>query len=366
MTNSSEALAPCVEFLRCFGGRRVFVTGHTGFKGAWLAEWLLACGAEVHGYALPPGENSLYEHLGLEQRLVSRHADLRDAGTLRRALTEARPDFLFHLAAQPLVLESYAEPAATFATNVTGTIHLLEALREMDHPCVAVLVSSDKCYRNDGRGQPFRENDPLGGDDPYSASKAAMEIAVHSWRHSFFRNHGVRLATGRAGNVIGGGDFAANRIVPDCVRALRNETVIPVRNPAHTRPWQHVLEPLSGYLRLAQVMAEGWEDPEQRYAFNFGPADEGKRSVRDLVEAILTTWPGEWTGTALSSKTPEAPMLDLSIQRAQDLLGWRPRWNFEETVARTIRWYQRVLDNPETAREQTLADLAAFTEAQRK
>ncbi|NBD38424.1 MAG: CDP-glucose 4,6-dehydratase [Verrucomicrobia bacterium] len=349
-----------------FAGKRVFLTGHTGFKGAWLAEWLLALGAEVHGYALPPEEGALFQLLGLEDRMASRYADLRDPGALRRALAAAKPDFVFHLAAQPIVLDSYEDPAATFAINVTGTIHLLEALREIDHPCAAVLVSSDKCYRNDGRGRPFRETDPLGGEDPYSASKAAMEIAVHSWRVSFFRDHPVRLATARAGNVIGGGDFAVHRIVPDCVRALRTNQPIEVRNPGHTRPWQHVLEPLGGYLILAAALAAGWQDPDDLYAFNFGPADENKRRVGDLVDAILAAWPGEWRRGQPASIQKEARLLDLSIERAQALLRWHPRWNFPETVARTVQWYRAVLENPPIAREQTLADLTAYTEAARE
>lgn len=328
-------------FSGVFAGKRVFVTGHTGFKGSWLSEWLLECGAEVHGYALEPvTEPSLFSQVNLEQRMGHTIADIRDRVKLEQVISGFSPDYVFHLAAQPLVVASYAQPYLTFETNIVGTMNLLEVLRQFKHPCSAVFVTSDKCYRNDNNGQAFRETDPLGGDDPYSASKGAMEIVVHSYRKSFFRNSPVRLATVRAGNVIGGGDYAADRIIPDCVRALASNRPIHVRNPVHTRPWQHVLEPLAGYLWLAARLAEGWQDPEDIYAFNFGPADEGHRSVQQLVETVLNCWPGKWESPETHAPHGESRKLALSIRQAREHLTWHPRWNFEETVRQTIDWYR--------------------------
>lgn len=327
-------------FCQVFAGRRVFVTGHTGFKGSWLCEWLLRCGAEVRGYALAPlTEPSLFKQLGLERRLQHELADVRDRDSLHAAIHAFRPDFVFHLAAQPLVVASYAEPYATFETNLVGTMNLMESLRSLEHPCHAIIITSDKCYRNCDDGKAFVETDALGGDDPYSASKGAMEIVVHSYRKSFFREHPVRVATVRAGNVIGGGDYSENRIVPDCVRALAEARTIHVRNPHHTRPWQHVLEPLSGYLWLASRLSAGWVDAEDLYAFNFGPADCGNQSVEVLVEEILKHWPGTWERPG-EDPHHEAIKLALSIELAQRQLSWSPRWDFAQTVEHTINWYR--------------------------
>ena len=280
-------------------------------------------------------------------------------------LSACGPDYVFHLAAQPLVVASYAQPYLTFETNIIGTLNLLEALREINHTCSAVFVTSDKCYRNDNNGEAFTETDPLGGDDPYSASKGAMEIVVHSYRKSFFRDSPVRLATVRAGNVIGGGDYAADRIIPDCVRALAAERPIVVRNPGHTRPWQHVLEPLSGYLWLATRLADGWKDPEDVYALNFGPADEGHRSVQDLVEAVLQHWPGNWECPVSPARLPESQKLALSIRQAREHLTWHPRWEFAETVRQTIGWYRGARGagdgSPETYKDLTRKTIQTFS-----
>jgi CDP-glucose 4,6-dehydratase len=338
-------------FRNAYSGKRVFVTGHTGFKGSWLCEWLLACGAEVHGYALDPvTDPSLFDRLGLAGRVHHQVADVRDAPSLNAAIHGFRPDIVFHLAAQPLVVASYDDPRTTFETNVLGTVNLLESLRRLDHQCSAILVTSDKCYRNDNSGKPFEETDPMGGEDPYSASKGAMEIVAHSYRQSFFRDSPVRIATVRAGNVIGGGDYAADRIVPDCVRSLSAGKTIHVRNPAHTRPFQHVMEPLSGYLWLAARMADGWTDPEGICAFNFGPAGEGHRSVRELVEEVLVNWPGQWESPAGEGGPAESVKLALSVKRAAGLLTWEPRWDFAETVRQTVDWYRAAdsLDQADT------------------
>ncbi|MEX0325465.1 MAG: CDP-glucose 4,6-dehydratase [Puniceicoccaceae bacterium] len=341
------------QFRKTYSGKRVLITGHTGFKGSWLSEWLLECGAEVAGYALEPvTDPNLFERLGLAGRMRHAIADVRDPNTLSLALSDFKPDFVFHLAAQPLVVESYHDPQLTFETNIMGTVNLLEALRRMDHACIGIMVTSDKCYRNDNSGNAFVETDPLGGEDPYSASKGAMEIVVHSYRKSFFANSPVRLASARAGNVIGGGDYAADRIVPDCIRGLEAGTAIEVRNPAHTRPFQHVLEPLSGYLWLGSRLAGGWTDPEDLYAFNFGPEEEGHRSVKELVEAVLTHWPGQWESPSGEAGPTEAKLLSLSVERARRHLGWQPRWGFSKTVEETVNWYKTAsgipLENTDT------------------
>ena len=340
MTYASNHLMDA--FRHAYSGKRVFVTGHTGFKGSWLCEWLLDCGAEIAGYALEPdGTSSLFDQLGLADRLDHTIADIRDRSSLEAAIHAFRPDFVFHLAAQPLVVASYDDPHLTFETNIMGTVNLLEVLRGLDHPCIGIMVTSDKCYRNDNTGKPFRETDALGGEDPYSASKGAMEIVVHSYRKSFMSSDPVRLASVRAGNVIGGGDYAADRIVPDCIRALRSGRPVEVRNPEHTRPFQHVLEPLSGYLWLAARMAQGWTDPEGLDAFNFGPLMDGHRSVRELVEEVLSNWPGQWNSASSADSPSESRKLALSIDRAQYHLGWSPRWGFAETVRETVNWYKK-------------------------
>lgn len=336
------------ELAEAFGGRTVLVTGHTGFKGSWLCEWLLALNARVTGLALePPTRPSLFEQLDLSGRMEDRRGDIRDAAAVGAAFEASRPDYVFHLAAQPIVRRSYAEPALTWETNVMGTVQILEAIRRVDRPCVAVIVTTDKCYENREWVHAYREEDALGGHDPYSSSKAAIELAVQSWRRSFFPgSHSVRLASARAGNVIGGGDWAEDRIVPDAVRALAKDRPIPVRNPAATRPWQHVLEPLGGYLLLAARLA--CESPgvapheSLRGAFNFGPRPESNRTVRDVVEEILKHWPGTWEDRSDPAAPHEAGLLNLAHEKAFHLLGWGPGWDFAETLRRTVSWYRDI------------------------
>ena len=324
-----------------FTGQRIFVTGHTGFKGGWLCEWLLALGAEVAGYSLEPEtQPALFERLGLAARMQHRIADVRDPLLLAKSIREFAPDCIFHLAAQPLVRASYTSPVETFATNVMGTAHVLDALRSLDKPCAAVIVTTDKCYENPENDHPFAETDRLGGHDPYSASKAAAELVVESYRKSFFSDpQKIAVASARAGNVIGGGDWAADRIVPDAVRALGEGREICVRNPRSTRPWQHVLEPLGGYLLLgARLLCE--RDRAFCSAFNFGPAEESTRTVRQLVEEILANWPGQWRDASAPSALHEAGLLRLSIEKARRVLGWQPVWNFTECVRHTVEWYR--------------------------
>lgn len=328
------------EFWR---GKRVLVTGHTGFKGSWLSLWLTDMGAEVYGLALAPETTpALFEQLRLAEIMDHALGDIRDPETLAARVAAVRPEAVFHLAAQPLVLRAYREPLLTWETNVMGTAHLLEALKPLDAPCAAVLATTDKVYENREWPYAYRESDRLGGHDPYSSSKAAMEVLVASFRRSFFQDgHPVRIATGRAGNVIGGGDWSENRIAPDLVRALGAGKALAVRNPAAVRPWQHVLEPLAGYLRLAEALATRAE-PTLDGAFNFGPEPHGNRSVRDLVETAIGVWPGDWRDASDPDAPHEAGLLALAIEKARATLGWRPRWDFPETVARTVDWHRRV------------------------
>ena len=334
---------------RTYAGKRVLVTGHTGFKGSWLCEWLLQLGAEVHGVALEPDTDpSLFRQLGLTQRLNHMVVDIRDPAAVATAFAAARPSVVFHLAAQPLVRRSYQQPQETFATNVMGTANVLESVRECcDQSCVVVIVTSDKCYENLETGRDYREDDALGGHDCYSASKAAAEIVTSSYRRSFFLDNPEKhIASARAGNVIGGGDWAEDRIVPDCIRHLQRGEPVPVRNPYATRPWQHVLEPLGGYLELASRLLQGPTQGEGRpghsayAAFNFGPGPGSDRSVQELVEEILKSWDGTWENKSDPSAPHEARHLSLDISKAAKVLGWTPRWDFARTVRETVDWYR--------------------------
>ena len=337
-----------------WSGRRVLLTGHTGFKGSWMALWLLSLGADVWGYSLmPDSECSLFNLLRLDQPLAKfnghylhhRPGDLIDLSSLQNVVKEAQPNVVIHLAAQSLVRRSYHDPLGTWATNVQGSLHLLEALKSLSHPCPVVMITTDKVYANREWDFGYREDDRLGGHDPYSASKAAAEVAIDSWRASFcglgsYQTPNLAIATARAGNVIGGGDWSQDRIVPDAIRALAAGRPIAVRNPAATRPWQHVLEPLAGYLLLAEHLAA---DPEMyASAFNFGPELQANRKVCELVEAFLQHWPGHWENLSDAVAPHEAGRLHLHIDKAYHKLGWKPRWDFATTVARTVNWYRSV------------------------
>ncbi|MFN0076491.1 MAG: CDP-glucose 4,6-dehydratase [Prosthecobacter sp.] len=326
--------------------KKILVTGHTGFKGSWLSEWLLLLGARVSGYALdPPTSPALFDTLGLSARMGDTRSDIRDAAAVSRWISAEQPDLVFHLAAQPLVRASYDAPVETFATNALGTAHLLDAVRCSPRPCPVVVITTDKCYHNNEWLHGYRESDRLGGHDPYSASKACAELIVASYQKSFASVPGFSLGTARAGNVIGGGDWAEHRIVPDCMRALARGESIPVRNPQQTRPWQHVLEPLSGYLWLGALLrhpelAKHSDNQDFRAAFNFGPQVDGNRPVKAVVEEILKHWSGAWHHLPQQSAPHEAGLLNLSIDKAYHLLQWQPAWQFEQAVQYTTEFYQ--------------------------
>lgn len=350
-----------VMFQNLYQGKRIWLSGHTGFKGAWLCEWLLALGAEVHGYSLPPSTTpALFDRLGLEGRIHHHEiADIRQMDGVRQSLLRTRPDFVFHLAAQPIVRRSFVQPVETYETNVNGTLHVLEALRTANHPCTALFITTDKCYENREHGLPYKEEDHLGGRDPYSSSKAMAEICIAAYRQSYFESPDslVRIASARAGNVIGGGDWAEDRIVPDCMRALKQKAPILVRNPAATRPWQHVLEPLSGYLWYAAVLSKNIGAPR---SLNFGPNPECNRSVEDLVSETLRCWPGTWINASAPTAVHEAKLLNLSIEKAVSL-GWKPVWDFEKTVQKTVEWYRVAENEPARTRELTGAQILDYT-----
>jgi CDP-glucose 4,6-dehydratase len=336
-----------MAFQNCYQAKRVFLTGHTGFKGAWLAEWLLSLGAEVHGFSLDPQPHELlFGQLQLSSRLAAdTRGDLSDLTALSAAVKAANPDIVFHLAAQPLVRLSYDIPVATFAANIMGTAHLLEAVRtQIHHPCAVVCITTDKCYQNREWLHSYREEDAMGGHDPYSASKGAAELVISSYRSSYFHGESpIRLASARAGNVIGGGDWALDRIVPDCIRAVRKGQAIPVRNKIATRPWQHVLEPLSGYLSLAASLAAAEESDAALLAspFNFGPALTSNRTVAQLVAELVQHIGGEWVDASDPNAPHEASKLNLAIDKAFHLLAWQPVWDFSSTIAQTAAWYLR-------------------------
>lgn len=355
-------------------GRRVLLTGHTGFKGSWLALWLVELGAEVFGLGFDPDPvaapaEPLFTALGLAERLGARHhiGDIRHVAAVQTVVDAAQPEVVIHLAAQPLVRRSYADPVGTWSTNVQGSLQLLEALRRLQHSCAVVLITTDKVYANREWEWGYREDDQLGGHDPYSASKAAMELMAASWRASFcgiasHQTPHLALATARAGNVIGGGDWAVDRILPDAMRACAAGEPISVRNPLATRSWQHVLEPLAGYLQLAQKLHA--EPLRYSESYNFGPAAAANRTVQELVENLLLHWPGAagWRDVSQPGAPHEAGLLHLVADRAQQQLGWRPCWDFATTVARTASWYHRV-HRGEDALASCLDDLNAYAAA---
>jgi CDP-glucose 4,6-dehydratase len=372
-----KLVSAAMHFAGIYRGKRVLVTGHTGFKGAWLSEWLLALGAEVAGLALPPQTTpSLFDQLGLAARMHHALGDIRDLPTVRQAIEGFRPDFVFHLAAQPLVRLSYAQPVETYATNVMGTAHVLEAVRLAARPCVVVAITTDKCYENREWAHSYREEDPMGGYDPYSSSKGAAELIIAAYRRSFFSSQlsalssqpVVKLASARAGNVIGGGDWALDRIVPDCIRSLRAGSPIPVRNKIATRPWQHVLEPLSGYLWLGACLANSQLSAfssQLASAFNFGPPLTSNRTVAELVQEVLRHWPGQWVDQSDPHAVHEAKLLNLATDKAHHLLQWRPVWDFAETIQQTVCWYRTADTEPASIAAFTRQQLQTYAEAAR-
>ncbi len=345
--------------------RRVFVTGHTGFKGSWLAFWLLRLGADMRGYALhPPTTPNLHDALALADAFPGDIADVRDLERLRSALRRARPEVVLHLAAQPLVRRSYADPVETYATNVMGTVHLLEAVRSVDSVRAVLVVTSDKCYHNREWPWPYRERDVLGGHDPYSNSKAASELVAAAFRSSYFppgelARHGVALATARAGNVIGGGDWADDRLVPDLIRGFQAGRPVVIRHPAAVRPWQHVLEPLAGYLALARRLHDG--EADACGAWNFGPVEDDARPVAFLADRLAERWGDGATWVHEPGAHPhEANVLRLDWSKARTCLGWRPRWDLATTLDHTATWYRGFADHPAVAIALTEADLTSY------
>lgn len=336
-------------------GRRVFLTGHTGFKGGWLALWLQQLGATLHGFALPPDTvPNLFGLARIGEGMGSTYGDLRDPETLKQSLAAAQPEVIFHLAAQSLVRRSYEDPLATYATNVMGTVHLLEAARHLPGLRAVVVVTSDKCYENQTPDSAFREGHPLGGADPYSSSKACAELVTQAYRQAFFHpaQQSVGIATARAGNVFGGGDWAQDRLIPDLMRAMEAGRPAPIRNPLAIRPWQHVLAPLQGYLSLAECLTE--EGPAYAEAWNFGPASDEASRVLPLVQRLVRLWGPQASYRVLTQvgAPHEAGWLKLDATKARTRLGWRPRWNLAEGLARTVEWHRAHLAGK---------DLRAFT-----
>jgi len=340
-------------------GKRVLLTGHTGFKGAWLSLWLRRLGADVHGLALAPeaGRPSLHALLMDNASAGDDILDIRDRSAVLARVAAVRPDVALHLAAQPLVRASYREPLDTFEINVQGTVNLLDALRSSDSVRAVVVVTTDKVYENPEGEKPFAESDPLGGHDPYSASKAAADIVTASFRRSFFLSKGVGLATARAGNVIGGGDWAEDRLIPDAIRAFSANAALDIRRPQAVRPWQHVLEPLHGYLLLAEKL---WRTPEAGPAYNFGPAPESAATVRQLLERSASHFDISRIVWGHGLEGPhEAGLLMLDSAKAMAELGFAPRFDLDETIARTWSWY-RQLGAGQAAKRLCLDDIAAF------
>ncbi|MGN5651511.1 CDP-glucose 4,6-dehydratase [Bacillus sp. Brlt_9] len=321
--------------------KKVFITGHTGFKGSWLTLFLTSLGAEVIGYSShPPSTPNLFEQGNVAKECTSINGDITDYDALLHALKQHNPDILFHLAAQPIVTISYKNPIETFKTNVLGTVHVLEAAKHIESIRGVINVTSDKCYENDGSGnRAFKESDRLGGYDPYSASKACAELVATSYQKSFFRTNALHLASVRAGNVIGGGDWAKDRLFPDVIRAYLEDGTLNIRNKHAIRPWQHVLDPLHGYILLAEKL---WKDAEYATAWNFGPMNEPNRTVHDVIQSIMKLWNQPLTILSPHTNTPyESPILTLDSTKAINKLGWTPKLSTDHSIAWTVDWYKK-------------------------
>lgn len=343
-------------------GKRVFLTGHTGFKGGWLSLWMQSMGAEVHGYALtPPDGTNLFTTAEVGKGMASSEiADIRDAGRLRQAMQAARPEIVFHLAAQPLVRYSYTQPVETYAVNVMGTVHLLEAVRAISGVKAVVNVTTDKCYENREWVWGYRENEAMGGFDPYSSSKGCAELVTAAYRRSFLEPAGIALASARAGNVIGGGDWAEDRLIPDFLRAMDAGVTLKIRSPQSTRPWQHVLEPLSGYLVLAErLYTEGLQFAE---AWNFGPGDEDARPVRWIVERLAELQQDVKWQCDETLQPHEAHYLKLDSSKAKSRLDWQARWRLQAALQKTMEWHQ-AWRNGEDMHALTLSQIAQYQAA---
>jgi CDP-glucose 4,6-dehydratase len=357
-----------LNFEAIYKDKKIFITGHTGFKGSWLLVWLHSLGANIKGYALAPeNEYDLFNAIKGNELCDSIIADIRNQEKLKHAILDFQPDYIFHLAAQPLVIESYKNPVYTHEVNIIGTANVLEALNALNKPCIAVMITTDKVYHNYETGQAYKEEDRLGGYDPYSASKGAAEIVIDSYRKSFFNpakyiEHQKSVSVARAGNVIGGGDWAKNRIIPDIVRALSASQAIQVRNPNAVRPWQHVLEPLSGYLTLA---AKQTEDPIQfADAFNFGPELTDNLTVEEIVQEAIKVWgEGNFTVPELSNVVHEAMLLQLDISKAKEKLSWYPKFTATQAIDKTLGWYKSFTQRQANAFTLINNDIQAFNDA---
>ena len=340
-------------------GKRVFLTGHTGFKGSWLSLWLVSLGAKVKGYALsPPTSPSLFIEANIDSIIDSQIADIRDQDTLHESMTKFSPDILIHMAAQPLVRYSYDEPIETYEVNVIGTAKVLEVARSCPNLKAIVNITTDKCYENDERAEGYKEDDPMGGYDPYSSSKGCAELVASSYRRSFLQDQGVGLASVRAGNVIGGGDWADDRLIPDILRSFENGSPVVIRNPKATRPWQHVLEPLSGYLILAQRLYE--EQKKYAEGWNFGPNEQDVKPVDWILDKMILKWPDSSWKLDSNSSPHEAGFLKLDIAKAKAKLGWNPVWELSHTLEKIIGWHRAWLDK-EDMQAICLAEIEEYT-----
>ena len=348
-----------------WNGKRVFLTGHTGFKGGWLSLWLASMGAKVTGYALAPNTTpNFFEVAKVESDLEQSHiADIRDLEKLQKAMADARPEIVIHMAAQPLVRYSYSNPVETYATNVMGTVHVLESIRALDCVRAAVIVTTDKCYENQEWAWGYRENEPMGGHDPYSNSKGCAELVTSAYRESFFStkkyaDHQVAIASARAGNVIGGGDWSEDRLIPDAIKAFESKEALMIRNPLAMRPWQHVLEPLSGYLVLAQALYQ--EGPKFDGGWNFGPRDEDARSVQEVINLLIKNWGSVANWTQDQSEQPhEAHSLKLDCSKARQSLHWVPRWTLEQAIENITQW-QQAYQQQHNMHEMSLQQISAY------
>lgn len=344
--------------------KKVFLTGHTGFKGSWLSLWLQSLGANLTGYALNPSTNpSMFNVAKVKDGMRSIIGDIRDLNTLQDAIEEAEPEIVIHMAAQPLVRYSYANPVETYATNVMGTVHLMEAIRNTKSVKVLVNVTSDKCYDNQEQARGYREDEAMGGYDPYSNSKGCAELVTAAYRSSFFnpknyQEHGVAVASARAGNVIGGGDWSEDRLIPDAFKAFEKNLTLMIRNPQALRPWQHVLEPLSGYLKLSQVLYE--KGSIYASAWNFGPHSRDNRSVKEVINLLIAEYGSfaHWKEEC-QEQLHEATLLSLDISKAQSKLGWHPKWNLEVAIQKTVHW-QKLLNAKEDMQKVSFAQIEEY------
>lgn len=359
MGHSTGAVEKMVESF--WKNKKVFLTGHTGFKGSWMSLWLLKAGAQLTGYSLGlPTTPSLFDELGLEKDMRSITADIRELEKIKKAVQEAQPEIIIHMAAQPLVRYSYQEPVETYMTNVMGTVHVFEAARASDHVRIVLNVTSDKCYENQERSEGYREHEPMGGYDPYSNSKGCAELVTSAYRKSFFNKEGVLLASGRAGNVIGGGDWAADRLVPDIVRSVLENKTLTIRNPRATRPWQHVLEPVGGYLHLVERLAE--EGDRHAEGYNFGPEAQDHCDVETVIQKMNHFWQGKIKYEIVQSENQphEAHLLSLNCSKAHEKLNWYPKWNIDQALKSTVEWNEQRLSSSSSIREITLKQISDY------